>query len=123
MRDRALLEAALHEAARRGARLRIVRAPDKASGGPHDVIDLSETDVPVDVVVQPGPAAQVLLEHAARCDLVIAGRHHRKHLVGAPLGRTVRELLRHCPVPVMVLDPVVGDNNTPRGTVPALAHG
>lgn len=121
-RDRALLETALHEAARRGARLRIVRAPVDSGNRSTELIDLGEHDVPVDVVVQPGSAAQVLLEHAAHCDLVVAGRHHRKHVVGAPLGRTVRELLRHSPVPVLVVDPVVGDNETADGSAPARAR-
>lgn len=108
-RDRALLEAAVHEAERRGARLRVVRAPTDETGESPYVLDAGVTEVEVDVVVQPGPAAQVLLQHAAHAALVVAGRHHRRHVVGAPLGRTVRELLRHCPVPVMVVDPVLGD--------------
>jgi nucleotide-binding universal stress UspA family protein len=108
-RDVALLEAALHEAERRGAHLRVVRAPTQVAGEPSDVLDLGGPDVEVDVVVQPGAPAAVLLEHAEHAALVVAGRHHRRHVVGAPLGRTVRELLRHCAVPVMVVDPLVGD--------------
>ena len=57
----------------------------------------------------PGSPAQALVEHAAQAALVVVGRHHRRHAVGATLGRTVRELLRHCAVPVMVVDPLVGD--------------
>jgi nucleotide-binding universal stress UspA family protein len=112
-RDTALVEAALHEAQRRSARLLVVRAP--ADGAPRqpDVLDVGDTEVEVDVVVQSGPAAQVLLERSAHCALVVAGRHHRKHVVGAPLGRTVRELLRQSPAPVMVVDPVMGDHPMP----------
>lgn len=110
LRDRLLLDAALSEATRRGARLRVVRAPAEGLGDSETVLDLGDSAVEVDVIVQPGPAAQVLLDHARHAGLVVAGRHHRKHLVGAPLGRTVRELLRHSPVPVLVVDPVVGDH-------------
>jgi nucleotide-binding universal stress UspA family protein len=122
-RDRALLDAALHEAARRGARLRVVRAPRDPDDPSPDVLDLGPTEVPVDVVVQPGSPAQVLLEHATSGALVIAGRHHRKHVVGAPLGRTVRDLLRHCAVPVMVVDPVVGDRPASASHTSAAAAG
>ena len=45
-RDRALLETALHEAARRGARLRVVRAPVDSGDGSTDVIDLGESRCP-----------------------------------------------------------------------------
>ena len=80
-----MIEAARHEADRRHARLELVQAPEGR------------------------PAAQLLLEHAADAELVVVGRHHRKHLVGAALGGTARELLRHCATPVLVVDPVVGD--------------
>ena len=97
VRDRALVEAALHEAQRRGARLRVVRAPTDETDESTDVLDVGETEV--DVIVQPGPAAQVLLEHAARSAVVVVGRHHRKHVVGprsagrsASCSATVRSL-------------------------------
>jgi nucleotide-binding universal stress UspA family protein len=108
-RDTLVLHAALHEAARRHARLRVIRAPDLDARQPAEVLDLQHSDVPVDVVVEAGSADQVLLRHAQNADLLVAGRHHRRHMVGAPLGRTVRALLRDSLVPVLVVDPVLGD--------------
>ena len=110
-RDSLVLEAALHEAARRVARLLVIRAPALDARHPTDVLDLDGSDVPVDVVVEAGAAHQVLLRHAESADLLVAGRHHRRHMVGAPLGRTVRALLRDSLVPVLVVDPVTGDHS------------
>jgi hypothetical protein len=87
-RDGALLAAARHEADRRQARL-------------------------VEVQVEDGRAAAGLLERAATADLLVVGRHNRTHVVGAPLGRTSRELLRRSPVPVLVIDPAGGDAPSP----------
>lgn len=48
-------------------------------------------------------AVDRLLDASRDCDLVVLGRHHRKHAVGAPLGRTVRDVVRHSLVPVLVV--------------------
>ncbi len=84
-RDRAVVGAARHEAERRG--------------------------VPaLEVHVADGPPAAGLLARAEAAGLVVVGRHHRAHVVGAPLGRTSRAVLRHASVPVLVIDPVRGDS-------------
>jgi nucleotide-binding universal stress UspA family protein len=108
-RDTILLQTARHEAVRRGAHLRVVRAPAHDEQHPTDVLHLEDADVPVDVVVEEGPPAEVLLRHAKSGELLVVGRHHRRHVVGASLGRTARALLRDSTVPVLVVDPVVGD--------------
>jgi nucleotide-binding universal stress UspA family protein len=123
--SRLVVEAALHEAARRGARLRVVHAwrPDRRSAPDRTVSAALEDrldelvaeagstadSVPVDVVVESGPAGKVLLDQSATCDLVVLGRHHRRHIVGAPLGSTSRDMLRWSAVPVLVVDPLRGD--------------
>jgi nucleotide-binding universal stress UspA family protein len=94
-RDAAVLAAAEHEAERRHARLQVVHADAGRS------------------------ATRALLESAAEADLVVVGRYHRKHVVGATLGHTARGLLRHSPIPVLVVDPR-GDHATYPG-LPALA--
>ena len=121
LRGPALLEVAKHEAERRGARLLVVVGEADATYEPSDVFDLGETEVEVDVVVRGGLAAQVILEHSAHSALVIAGRHHRRQLIGASLGRTVRKLLRHSSIPVMIVDPVRGDRTGPQSTTTPVA--
>jgi nucleotide-binding universal stress UspA family protein len=123
-RDTLVLQAAFHEAARRGARLRVIRAPALDARHPLDALDLEyleDSDVPVDVVVEEGSAAEVLLQHATSGELLVVGRHHRRHAIGAPLGRTARALLRDSLVPVLVVDPVAGDRPV-RAAGPAF-HG
>ena len=122
-----LVRAALHEAARRGTELRAVHvwrtARDSATEPRAEVADRLRTrlgevvdearaaapDVAVELAVEAGIAGDVLRDHSRSCDLVVVGRHHRKHSIGAPLGRTVRELLRWSRVPVLVVDPQRGD--------------
>ena len=109
-RDTVLLQTAADEADRRGARLCVVRAPVDDARHPTDVLHPEDVDLPVhlpvDVVVEEGPAHEVLLRHAAGAGLLVVGRHHRRHVIGAPLGRTARALLRNAAVPVLVVDPV-----------------
>ena len=122
-----VLEAALREASRRGARLRVVHAwqPDRSSGTYGERASVGDrleelvhaagsaagtaVDVAVEVVVEPGPAGAVLREQSSGCDLLVVGRHHRRHLVGAPLGPVSREVLRWSAVPVLVIDALRGD--------------
>jgi nucleotide-binding universal stress UspA family protein len=122
-----LVRAALREAARRGTGLRAVHvwrtARDSATGPREQVVELMKSrldelvdearaaapDVPVELAVEAGVAGEVLRDHSLSCDLVVVGRHHRTQWVGAPLGRTVRELLRWSRVPVLVVDPRRGD--------------
>jgi len=112
-RDTVLLRTAAREAARRDAPLRVVRAPARDARRPSAPVDLTGCGVPVDVIVEDGPADAVLLHHAEGAALVIVGRHHRRHVVGAALGRTARAVLGRCGVPVLVVDPVVGDGVVP----------
>jgi nucleotide-binding universal stress UspA family protein len=118
-----LVEAALQEAARRGARLRVVHAwrPDRDESRVTNVehralLELRLADivaeahpvaaaVEVDVVLEPGPIGHVLREQAIGADLVVVGRHHRRRAIGLPLGRTARELFRWSEVPVLVVVP------------------
>lgn len=111
-RDRLVLHAARDEARRRGERLKVVSATVTPADHP-DLLDLELADVPTDVTVEEGPAAEALLRHASGGDLLVVGRHHRRHVIGAPLGRTARALLRHSTVPVLVVDPAVGDRGGP----------
>jgi nucleotide-binding universal stress UspA family protein len=118
-RDAVLLRTAVNEALRRGGRLCVVRAPAPGADLPEDITrDVAEdvvtvdADLPVDVVVETGAAAEVLLRHTDRTGLLVVGRHHRRHVIGASLGRTARALLRSAPVPVLVVDPVTGDRLT-----------
>jgi nucleotide-binding universal stress UspA family protein len=88
--DTRVIDAARHEAERRGAVLAEVRAE-----GCGVVVDR-------------------LLDHARDADLVVVGSHHRRHAIGASLGRTSRALLERSPVPVMLVDPVRGDGSSDR---------
>jgi nucleotide-binding universal stress UspA family protein len=140
-----VVAAALHEAARRIARLRVVHGwqLDPEASGTADqqqsllrrrVADLvtearrDAPDVDVELALEPGPAGEVLREHSGHADVVVVGRHHRRHVVGARLGRTVHEILRWSEVPVIVVDPTRGDvltrldrrTSTSSGTGPAV---
>ncbi len=122
--SRFVLEAAVREADRRGATLRVVHAwqPD-GQAAPYDTVVAAVRDglhelvseagsghtVPVEVVVEPGEAGPVLRGLCASSDLVVLGRHHRRHLVGARLGSTCRDVLRWSCAPVLVVDPLRGD--------------
>ena len=114
---RKVREAALQHAV---ARLRVIRAPALDARRQAEVLDLQDSDVPVDVVLEAGSADEVLLRQAENADLLVAGRHHLRHVVGAPLGRTVRALLRDSLVPVLVVDPVLDDRSvTAAGAAPS----
>ena len=63
--------------------------------------------VPVRTIAAVGSTpAETLLEASSGCDVVVMGRHHRRHVIGAPLGRTTRHVIRYSPVPVVVVDPL-----------------
>jgi nucleotide-binding universal stress UspA family protein len=79
-RDGALVSTADHEAVRRGARVRVVTVTGR-------------------------DAADVLLAEAEKAELLVVGRHRRRHLHGTALGHTVRQLLGHCEVPLLLADP------------------
>jgi nucleotide-binding universal stress UspA family protein len=101
--DRAVLDAAAAEARRRGVELTAVQVA--AVGCPEPRL-FAGTDVPLTVVSSSLAPPDVLAELTDGCDLLVVGRHHRRHVVGAILGRTVRDLLRRLDVPVLVVDPL-----------------
>ena len=126
-----LVEAALQEAARQGARLRLVHAwlpegdESRMTNDEHrsllerrlvDIVAEAHPVAPaveVEVVLEPGPIGHVLREQAAGADLVVVGRHRRR-TIGGPLGRTVRELLRWSQAPVLVVGPAQPGGSRPR---------
>lgn len=101
--DRVVLDAAVAEADRRGVELVAVQVVGADS--PHPMT-FPEGDVPLSVVHSSLAPADVLVDLADGYDLLIVGRHHRRHVVGAILGRTVRDLVRRVHVPVLVVDPL-----------------
>ncbi len=135
--SRLVVETALHEAHRRGARLRAVHAwlPSRHTASYETVVAAVRAgveelvsgagptfaSVPLDVVVERGHAGQVLRDHSETCDVLVLGRHHRRHLVGASLGSTSREVLRWSAVPVVFVDPLHGDLRDVGGSPPAKA--
>lgn len=114
LRDRAVLEAADAEARRRSCELTAVQVV--GTDDPEPML-FAGTEVPLTVVRSAGAPADVLAELAAASDLLVVGRHHRRHVVGATLGRTVRELLRRLEVPVLIVDPL-GDRESAHRTRP-----
>ena len=104
----ALLSAADHEALRRGARLRVVTVVPPDSVGSAEP-DLPATESAAELVVEAGDAADVLLAQAEKAELLVIGRHQRRHLVGRASGRTVGQLLRHCSVPLLLVDRAAGE--------------
>lgn len=65
-------------------------------------------DVPMDVQVVRGNPTRALLTAAARARLVVLGSRGRSAPVRALFGSTSREVLRRCPVPVIVVSPAAG---------------
>jgi nucleotide-binding universal stress UspA family protein len=68
-------------------------------------------DVPVDVQVVRGNATRTLLAAAATVRLVVLGSRGRSAPARALFGSTSREVLRLCPVPVVVVSPGAGDRH------------
>ncbi len=60
-------------------------------------------DVSVSVVVEPGPAAAVVLEHAKDASLVVVGSRGGGGFMGLLLGGTSREIATHCTAPTVVV--------------------
>jgi nucleotide-binding universal stress UspA family protein len=131
--DEAVTEFAFAEAARRGARVRVVAAyvwpgrtwlaPDEyisplidqgevenevrtlAEGllGPHRA---RHTDVPADLHVAPGDAAGHLVAASGGAELVVVGRHRRRLLAPARMiGSVTHAVLLHAASPVAVVPP------------------
>ncbi|MBJ7356642.1 universal stress protein [Nocardioides sp.] len=105
VRDRVVAEVALQEATRRGVGLQVVQAV--RDDPPPSLFPVVGLDVEV-LVRGAAHAAEVLAERAEGSCLVVVGRHHRGSDAGAPLGATVRELLRRCQVPMLVVDATSG---------------
>ncbi len=59
-------------------------------------------DLPVSLEVRHGPAAEVLLEAATRCDLLVVGRRHHLLPLGTHLGPVARAVLDRSDCPVLM---------------------
>ena len=57
----------------------------------------------VTTVVEPGPAAAVILDHAHDASLVVVGSRGGGGFLGALLGGTSREVATHCAAPTIVV--------------------
>lgn len=100
VRDHVVAEAALQEATRRGVGLRVVQVVrDEPPPSLFPVVGLE-----VEVLLRPaGHVAEALTELSEGSLLLVVGRHHRGPDVGAPLGATVRDLLRRSQVPMLIV--------------------
>lgn len=74
----------------------------------------------VDLDVDRGHPASVLLTAGTRADLVVVGRHHHRLPLGSHLGPVTRALLDQCAAPLMITGPVAIPRTIPR-TIPAAA--
>jgi nucleotide-binding universal stress UspA family protein len=103
-----LVTTADHEAVRRGARLRVVTVVGvDAANWAEPEPPATESDT--ELVLETGEPADVLRAQAEKAELLVVGRHRRRHVVGTPLGHTVRRLLGHCEVPLLLVDPAVAE--------------
>jgi len=103
-----LVTAADHEAVLRGAQLRVVRvaSPDVAGAAePWSFVTQSDAEL----VLETGDPADVLLAQAEKAELLVVGRHHRRHVVSTTLGHTLRQLLRRCEAPLLLVDPAASE--------------
>jgi nucleotide-binding universal stress UspA family protein len=105
-----LVSAADREAVRRGARLRIVTVASPGAAQAAEP-ELPATEADAELVLEPGDASDVLLAQSEKAELLVVGRHHREHVLGAPLGHTVRQLLSHCEVPLLLVDPAAAEGS------------
>ncbi len=144
---RAALGAAVAEAGRRGARVQAVLAyevPDhwsdtyaavmrppgqagaRALERAHAVVAdvLGDDAGSVDVSIEAGPAAEVLVRRAADAELLVVGSRSRSTLLGTVLGSVALHCVIHAPCPVMVLRSVAQPVRPREGTAAAPAtHG
>ncbi|WP_109522596.1 MULTISPECIES: universal stress protein [Nocardia] len=59
-------------------------------------------DVEVTRILQKGPTAETLLEHAADAQLVVTGSHGHNRVTGLFVGSTSQNLLHHAPCPTLI---------------------
>ena len=64
-------------------------------------------DLEVDVAVAHGRPADLLVDATAWAQLVVLGRHHRRHPWGSHLDPITRTVLREAQAPVLVVDPLL----------------
>ena len=124
-----VVRAAVREADRMGARVRLVYAAPLADAGGSRVEEASaETAarlrrltreleagfveacrerprVPVEVEVAIRQPADALIDHARGSSLLVVGRHHSQVPMAPRLGHVVRAVLRWSTCPVLVVDP------------------
>ncbi len=108
-----LIDAAMDEAAARGAQLRILHIEPEADDG-LAARELATTladpvrrgfDGELVVSVVTGRPAAVLLAASATSDLLVVGRHHPFRPGGSQLGRVARRVLRDAQCPVLLPTP------------------
>ena len=65
------------------------------------------TGLAIEAVLQEGPAAESLLEHleAGHVDLIVMASHGRSAIARAGLGSVASHVVRHAPVPVLLIGP------------------
>lgn len=68
-----------------------------------DQVRADHPDLAVETVVEPGPAAAVILEHTGDASLVVIGSRGGGGFMGMLLGGTSREVATHCPAPTVVV--------------------
>ena len=62
----------------------------------------------MDYEIEEGSAAEVILEAAKTCDLIVMGTHGRTGLSRVLLGSTAERVVREAPCPVATVRPNVG---------------
>jgi nucleotide-binding universal stress UspA family protein len=124
-----VVRAALREADRMGARVRLVHAAglpaadearlDKGSARPAAALRRRERElesgfvqacgerphVPVEIEVVPQTPEVALIERARGSSLLVVGRHHSRMPLAPRLGHVVRAVLRRSSCPVLVVEP------------------
>lgn len=81
---------------------------DDLRGGAEAVLDraLSEVDlsgIAVERVVREGNAVNELIDAARNADLLVVGKRGHGGFLGLLLGSVASQVVRHCPIPVIVV--------------------
>jgi nucleotide-binding universal stress UspA family protein len=64
-----------------------------------------QTFVTDEILIKPGPPAETIVKTAKErnCDLVVMGTHGHGGITDVLIGSTARWVVRHCPIPVLVI--------------------
>jgi nucleotide-binding universal stress UspA family protein len=108
--DAAALTAAFDDAHRHRGRIVVLHAGHRFGGHQDPAEALSQwterfPDVPLELTVVPGSPVPALLAAAVGARLVVLGTRARRAPARALFGSTSRTVLRHSPVPVVVVNP------------------